>query len=205
MATVRTESYLQNNVFQDGQPEGSITAADMRDFVESAKYLSALGWHFLYDSDYATSGAARTILDGQRTQLTISPNPSEDLRYPPDFPDCWDPITDRLQPFSLNGFGIIRLSLVAWADTPNARFDVEFDISATGTDNTIYDQTSVFAKGTGVGNAQHFNYVIPIFCGQPFVDNGGRFYITPTGSDINIFQTTLTTGMTLVPNPAGPG
>lgn len=204
--TIRTETDLLDNLFQDGQPAESITAQDMRDFIASTKFLNAIGWKFLFDAEYPDQNDTRNITDGSRTQLTIAPNVGEDLKYPSTFPDCWnrDNVADQyLQPFSLNGFGIVRLSLVAFPSSQNGRFDLEMNIGATGTENPIYIQTSTFAKGSGVSNQEHFNYIIPLFCGQDFFNNGGRFFITPTNTDIDIFQTTLTVATILYPNPAG--
>lgn len=200
--TIRTENDLLTNLFQDGQAPNSITAQDVRDLIVSTKFLgmSGMSWEFIYDNDY-TAGSPLLIEDGNRVQITISSNPAEELRYPATAPSCW--VGNRLQPQALNGFGFIRLSFLAWPSSfLSARFRVSFDISASGSANTIYEQTSVFAIGAGSNNTEAFNYIIPVFCGPDFVANGGRFYIEPTNTDINLFRTTLTMFQAFLPNPA---
>jgi len=213
--TIRTETGLVDQttgIFRDGQPDNSITAQDMRDFIVSTKFLgmSEMSWEFVYDGQYTDSSTTLSISDGVRTQLTIAPNPGEDLKYPPaaapapppSAPSCWDEVSNTIQPPGLNSFGFIRLSFLSYPNSSNIRFDLEMDVSATGQDNTIYEQTSVFAKGAGSSNTEGFNFIIPLFCGQDFVDNGGRFYITPTGGTIEVFRTTLTMFKAFAPNPA---
>ena len=211
--TPRTSTDLLTNFFQDGQANNSITAQDMRDAVSSIPHISVQGWQFFFDVDAVDIGSAKNITENIRTQVEIAPFVSEDLLYPPGSPLAWNSVLDedssgivnRINPQILNGFGLIRLSFACWQDSISTTFDLEFDVSAAGTDNTIYTSTEVFAKGTGSANLQHFNFVIPVFLGSDFSINGGRFYITPNGGDINCFQITLTLTQTFAPNPAGPG
>ena len=212
MATPKTESELLNNVFQDNQADGSITASDMRDFVASTRYLSPLGWEFRYDSQY-TQGSPLTLTDGVNTGVTFTDNPGEDLRYPSTFPELWNQGTQRLDIAGFtNGFGIVRFSLLGTyigGTIPHLDFsiDVGSDPAApigTGGDiNIIYTGSQVFTKaGSGI---QGFNWVIPLFGGADFVTNGGKFILKADGADVDVWQIAITAGATLVPNPAGEG
>ena len=214
--TIRTSADLQNNIFPDNQAAGSITAQDIRDAVASMPHISVQGWQFFFDINAVDEGSAKVVLDGVKTQVEISPFISEDLLYPPGSPLAWNSnanedgsgITNRINPQLLNGFGLLRLSFAAWQDSLNTRFDLEFDVSTANPPaalgNVIYTSTEAFLKGTTFADAQHFNFVIPVFLGSDFATNGGRFYITPNG-DINCYQITLTLTQTFAPNPAGPG
>lgn len=198
--TVRTENDLLTNLFQDGQADNSITAGDMRDLIESVKYLGmgAMSWEFVYDNDY-NAVTPFTVTDGTRAQITIAPNPGETLKYPPTAQSCWDSNDNKLQPPTQNGFGIIRLSFLAVPANANIRFDVQLDVSATGLGNTIYEQTSIFAKSAA---PESYNYIIPVFSGADFAANGGKFFVQPSGGNIDIYRTTLTVFKAFAPNPA---
>ena len=201
--SVRSTADLLDNLFQDGQATASITAQDVRDFVLSAEYLHKSGWEFVFDATYPAIGSARVITDAMRTQMTIAVNVGEDLRYPPSFPGIWDSTNNEIAPAVLNGAGIIRLSFGAWQVSQNTTFDIEVDVSTGGSGNVIYRETGVFSKGFGVGNPQFFNFIMPLFVGADFSANGAKIFITPSGSDVSVYQTTLTGLRTFAPNPSG--
>lgn len=171
--TVRTEADLLTNVFQDGQPPGSIDPQDMRDLVVSTPYLAKTGWNFVLDNTY-TTGAHRIILAGVRTKVTID-GALENIGHPT-ANVYWDTTTNKLIPSAINDFGIIKLSVRALSTAASTnRFEVELDVG--GGFPVIYEDTAIFAKGAGAEQA--FNFVIPLFAGADFLTNGGEFYITP--------------------------
>ena len=114
--TIRTSAELLNQ-FRDGQPANSITAEDVRDLVVSVQHITALGWQFFFDVDAVSIGTAKTISEDTRTVVEIAPFLSEDLLYPPLSPLAWNSSADedgsgilnRVNPQTLNGFGLIRL------------------------------------------------------------------------------------------------
>ncbi len=212
--TIRTEAELLDQ-FKDGQPANSITAGDVRDVINTIPHLQPLGWQFFFDVDAIDTASARVITEDVRTVVAIAPFLSEDLLYPPLSPLAWNSANDedssgilnRINPQLLNGFGLIRLSFACFQDSQGTSFDLEFDVgdttSSPQTSNVIYTATEVFARNlTGPTNVQHFNFVMPVFLGLDFSTNGGRFYITSNGDDINCFQITLTLTNTFSPNPA---
>ena len=211
--TIRTTAELQE-IFKDGQPANSITANDVRDLVVTIPHITQLGWQFFFDVNAVDEGSAKIILEDVRTVIEIAPFLSEDLLYPPQSPLAWNSgddedgsgILNRINPQLLNGFGLIRISFAAWQNSPNSTFDLNFDVGSTvaspETSNIIFTETGFFSKGTGFSNHQHFNFIMPLFLGVDFSTNGGRFYVTPAGGNINCFNITLTLTNTFAPNPA---
>ena len=173
--TVRTEIDLVTNVFQDGQPDDSITAQSMRDLVVSSKYLNGQAWDFHLDAEY-TDIATRTILAGVRTKVTIDGLGGEDGHPPHEGEHFWDTVTNKIIPSGLNDFGIVRFAVRGLSTVAaENRFELELDVG--GSIPIIFQETGVFAKGAGVEQA--FNFIIPLFAGADFVANGGELYITP--------------------------
>ena len=211
--TIRTEADLLNNIFPDNQADGSITAQDMRDLVASTRYLQPLGWQFRFDSQY-TEGSPLVVTNGNAAKVTFTDNLGEDLRYPSTFPEIWDNATQKMVlPSSfLNGFGIVRLSFLASAaNAASTHLDMWIDIGANpvvgdGPDNAvnrIYYDSPNFSKGNNT--TQAFNFIVPLFAGQDFVDNGAQFAIQAEGSDVSIWQMVIAAGAVMIPNPAGEG
>jgi len=220
--TPRTEADLLENFFQDGQGNNSITAQDMRDFVASTRYFQPLGWEFRFDSEYGDgvgmNNPPNTLLAPTWEKVTFTANTGEDLRYPLTFPEIWDNTNQKLilkdetpgSEFSFaNGFGIVRLScLGSYTGGTIPHIDLEVDVGTDpvaiggGTDsNVIYQDSSSFAKGTGL--TQAFNWIIPLFAGTDFVNNGAQFFIRSHTADCTVWQFTLTAGAIMVPGPAG--
>ncbi len=184
--TIRTETELLNDLFQDGQAASSITAQDVRDFIISSRYLNNQGWDFHFDGTY-TAGSPRTILAGVRTQVTID-GVIETTGHPVPLQHFWDVATNKLVPNGVNNFGIVRIAMTAQSTAaPVNHFEIELDTG--GTFPIIYQQTSPFLKG--FGNPQNYNFVIPLFSGTDFQNNGGTFYITPD-SDATFWEFAIT-------------
>ena len=206
--TPKTKADLLTNYFQEGQANNAITTQDMRDYVEStANWVrNAGGWEFLFDNDY-TSGSPLTLSDGVATKLTINSNPGEELRYPPGFPGAWDDINNRLAPALLNGFGIIRISFTAvYVGGTAPHLDFKLDVGSDPVDlggvdsNVIYVDSATFAKASG--DPQAFNFIMPLFVGADFSNNGGTFIIIADGDDIDIYDIAMTAGRMFAPDPS---
>lgn len=197
--TIRTEADLTNNIFPDNQAAGSITAQDMRDLTVSASYLTAVGWDFHFDSQY-TLASKRAIAAGVRTKVTID-GLTENVGHPIEtgggHQHFWDNATSKVIPPVENAFGIVRLAFTAWSDS-GATNQFELELDTGGAFPIIYQQTGVFAKGSG--NAQNFNFIIPLFAGPDFVANGGEFYITPQ-SDASFWEFAITAAAMYIPRP----
>ena len=215
--TIRTEAELLE-IFKDGQPANSITAEDVRDLVSSTRYLQPLGWEFRFDSQYGASGSpgGPLALDSAgptAAKITFTDNPGEDLRYPSTFPNIWNNANQTLDITGfLNGFGIVRLSLFGmYTGGTIPHLEVQVDVGSDpiapaggGTaSNIIYTDSQPFAKSAG--DPQAFNWIIPLFGGNDFVDNGAHFIISSHNADADIWQYTMTAGAIMVPNPAGEG
>lgn len=187
--TVRTEDDLLDNLFQDGQPDDSITANHVRDFVVSSKYLNLHGWDFHLDGTYVT-GSRRTILAGARTQITID-GTGEDIGHPVETHTAdhfWNVSTNQIVPSAANDFGIVRFAMTGSSIAASTnRFEVELDVG--GSTGVIFQETGVFAKGSGAD--QWFNFTIPLFAGPDFVANGGTIFVTPE-SDADFWDFALT-------------
>ena len=212
--TIRTEAQLLE-IFKDAQVAGSITAQDVRDLVASTRYLQPLGWQFRFDSQY-TTGSRHALSSGSPivpAKITFTDNSGEDLRYPSTFPEIWDNANQKLIiPIFLNGFGILRLSLLAeYTGGAIPHLELQIDVGSDpiapaggGTSsNIIYTDTQTFAKGSA--DPQAFNWIIPLFGGSDFVANGAQFIISAHSADIDVWQHTLTAAAIFVPNPAGEG
>ena len=188
--TIRTETDLLTNIFQDGQPTQSITAQDMRDLIVSIKYLNGHGWEFHLDGTY-TPGSPRTILAGVRTKVTID-GTFGDFGHPAVTHGAghfWDTTTNKVNATALNNFAVGRFAVIAQSVTaPTNRFELEIDVTA-GSFPIIYQETAVLAKGAGID--QNFNFVIPLFVGPEFLANGAEAYITPE-SDMEFHTHALT-------------
>ena len=210
--TIKTRDTFLTEVFQDGQPANSIRASDIRDVVESLPFYDqySKGWEFLYDSTY-TSASPLSIPAGVATQL---PNDGlrANLRHPSDFAGAWDTTDNKLKPALLNGFGVIRLSFTAYSTQvqSNNYFDVDVVTGTAGSpasyggsplepgQDWIFKETKTIVKGSGPGNHQHYNIVIPLFVGSAFADSGAIFYITPL-TDLDVYDIAITAHRTFVP------
>lgn len=199
MATVRSEEYLLENVFQDGQDPSSITAKDMRDFIVSVKYLNGGGWEFHLDGEY-TPASPKTILAGVRTQVTID-GVFGDFGHPAIAHPAghfWDIASNKVLAEALNDFAIGRFAVIAKSvSSPTNKFELEID-TITGDFPIIYQDTGVLAKGAGVD--QNFNFVIPLFVGPDFLANGATAFITPE-ADMEFHTHALTINRTYIARP----
>ena len=194
----RTEADLLTNFFQDGQGNNSITAQDFRDLIVSNKYLNHHGWEFDLDGEY-TSGSPLFCPGSVRTQVTIDAA-FGNFGHPPNEAgnSFWDVTENKIVPNGLNNFGLVRLSLTANnVSGPTNHFHIQLDVGG-GSFPIIYEQVSVFAKGT---DPQTFNYTIPLFSGPDFQVNGGKFYIIPD-NDANVWQAAITSIALYIASPA---
>jgi len=198
--TVRTEADLLANSFQDGQANNSITAQDMRDFVVSIPQWieNGGGWEFVFD----TTTTLGPLADETPTVVPISPNVGETLRYPDAF-QIWDSGNNKILPPSLNSFGIIRLSFTGiYTGGQPPHLDLWLDVGATPLSlaNIIYQDSPGFSKAAS--DPQYFNFVIPLFAGQDFVDNGGTFVVQAHGSStVSLSNFSLTSARVFNPTP----
>ena len=198
----RTQDDLRNNIFPDNQAPGSITAQDMRDFVASIPQWmqDTAGWEFVFD----TTTTLGPLADETPTIVSISPNVSETLKYPDAF-QIWDSANNKILPPSLNSFGIIRLSFTGiYTGGQPPHLDLWLDVGATPLSlaNIIYQDSPAFSKAAS--DPQYFNFVIPLFAGQDFVDNGGTFVVQAHGSStVSLSNFSLTSARVFNPTASG--
>ena len=188
MPTSKSKVQLQDTVFQDSQLPGSITASDMRDFVESvpAWMLAAGGWEFVYDTTTTFTATADTNL-----VLPLVPDVTQTARYPSNF-QTWDSANNKILPPNLNDAGMIRLSFQAeYTGGQVPHIDVHLDVGTVPLNlaASIYDGSQVFAKGADT--PQWFNFIVPLFAGQSFIDNGGTFIVHSHGANSTITNIAL--------------
>jgi len=197
--TVRTEDYLLESIFQDGQDPSSITAQDMRDLIVSIKYLNGGGWEFHLDGEY-TVGSPKVISAGVRTQITID-GVAGDFGHPATTHGVghfWDTTLNKVVAQNLNSFATGRVSFVAKSvASPTNRFELEVDVVG-GSFPIIYQDTGVLAKGAGVD--QGFNFIIPLFVGPEFLINGATAFITPE-EDMSFHTHAITINRTYIARP----
>jgi len=200
--------------FKDGQPANSIDAENVRNLIISAPNLleEVYGWEFLYDDQY-TQNSPLSVPNSGWTRMTNN-GARADLRYPSDFPGTWDKDRDILKPAVLNGFGIVRVSLTAYANSGTNNY-MEIEVN-TGLGSPIvsgsplppggdwiFKETGIFIKGTGVGNHEHFNFIMPLFVGTDFATLGACIHLScPTGTGMSVYDIAITAHRTFAPNPA---
>ena len=199
MATAKSKDSLQQTVFQDSQLPGSITASDMRDFVESvpAWMLAGGGWEFVYDTTSTLNINADTD-----TILTLDPDPAQTIRFPATFPDIWDDVNNKLIPPNLNDAGIVRLSFRGqYTGGTVPHIDIHLDVGTVPLNlaAVIYDSSQPFSKSQS--DPQWFNFIIPLFAGQTFVDNGGTFIVHSHGAACTIDNVALSSFRIFAANP----
>lgn len=74
--TVRTQTDLTTNLFQDGQSAGAITEQDMRDFIVSAFASYTQTKSGSYTLALADTGTVIEQTSGSASNLTVPPNSS---------------------------------------------------------------------------------------------------------------------------------
>ena len=191
--TVRTQTDLLTNLFQDGQAANAITAQDVRDLIVSMPANSGSGWAHYVDTTY-TSGSPLAIASGVRTQLTNDgAGGASDSTHAEE--EWWDTTNDKLISTVDGAAFDLRLNFnAAYASGTNVA--VEGDLDIGGSVGIVMDDTKLFNKGSGV--TQSFVFSIPYFTGSTFVSNGGVFYLTPT-SAITVWDISITVIRTYKP------
>lgn len=125
--TIKTQSELLTNVFQDGQAPGSITAQDMRDLVVSMTHRN---YHGFFDyNDATTAGAPISCLAGIETKLTNDgAGPFTQKTYAPNgVTDVWNSVTNQFD-FSELHIGTmvnLRISLAVTTLSNNTDIDIK--------------------------------------------------------------------------------
>lgn len=195
--TVRTQDELLTQLFQDGQPDGSISAQDMRDLIVSMPAIMGHGWEFHLDGTY-TLASKLSIAAGVRTKITNDHTldfQSHPITTYDNTVHTWNTTTNKFEPNYQNSFGTLRFAVSGWSDSAQTNnFLVEADVG--GTAQVIFEETAVFAKGSGT--PQSFNFTMPIFVGADFLANGGEIFITPE-SDASFWQVAFTIVRNYVP------
>jgi hypothetical protein len=157
----------------------------MRDLIVSIESMTGHFWEFWLDSTYTTSSRLN-VAGGVRTKLTC--DGLLDNQFAPAFhtADVWNTGANRLDPKADGDFYTIRVALSGASDAVGAnQFEVELDVG--GSAGVIFQETEVFAKGTG---DQSFNIIMPIFVGADFLANGGEIFITPL-NDADFWQSAI--------------
>ena len=200
----RTEEDLLRNLFQDGQANNSIGTHEFRDSIVSAKYLNGQAWTFDLDAEFTYPNPPMRIDAGIRTQLTNDAALEQQSSPPSQFDGqdaFWSSTENKIVPNGLNNFGMVRVAMTAESVSASTNnFDIELDVGG-GSFPIVWSQTGVFSKGAG--NPQNFNFIIPLFSGPDFQENGGKFYITPE-SDADFWTIAITAVAIYIASPAIP-
>lgn len=188
--TIRTQTELLTTLFQDGQPDRSITAQDIRDLIVSLRANEGGGWGFWVDSQQTDPGSDN-LSTGVRTKITCdgaSTSPTSQLGELNTLanitPALWDTSSSILTP-DLDGDSYdVRLTFEYKASGPTSGQYIEFELDigpgGIGTGPVVYKELRPVLKGSGT--EQHFAFSIPIFAKEPFTSTGGSFFITSTVS-----------------------
>jgi len=177
--TIRTETALLSNLFQDGQANFSITAQDMRDLIVSLRANQYQAWAFYVDGTRTTQGTAQSFTADTRAKLLC--DGSSGLTTTTEIQrmtGIWDTTNSLIKPTLSHGYDL-RVSFKAQTATGGASnyFVLDLDIGAggIGTGPRILEDTRPLIKQQGVAHSYVFSW--PMFALAPFPTNGGALYL----------------------------
>lgn len=111
--TPRTQAFLLQNEFQGGQPAGSITSADMRDFITSTEVTQPVG----VTATGTTQGTATVLVPGQLSIITACGASAGVLVSSP-FAEIWNTTTNACLIYPISGASINGAATNAAAYVP---------------------------------------------------------------------------------------
>lgn len=151
-------------------------------------------WEFVLGGTYISATSSLGITASNRIKIPIDGGFSQ-ITSPNYNGNVWNISTNKIEPITLNDFYEIRFAITGHSDIAQTnRFDVEFDVG--GSAGIIFRETAIFGKGAG--NAQSFNFSMPLFVGSDFKTNGGEIYITPL-ADASFWEIAITISRTYTP------
>jgi hypothetical protein len=142
------------------------------------------GWGVYVDSLH-TSESPQSIADGVTATLSNNSNLIIGSQVPTDAtPPLWNAATGKFVPIKLNDYytWVVRFKAKNTA-TQGAYINVGIDIG--GTFGSIFNETKVFVKGSGV--EQEFNVAMMGYTGSTFMANGGIPKLTSSGGTTTVY------------------
>ncbi len=177
--TIRTETDLLANLFQDGQAASSISENDLRDLIVSLRSNQGTGWAFYVDDENGTEGSAVAISADVRTQVTNDGASSlTNLTQAGTMGAVWNTSIDRIDPAQDGDAYDVRISFNIKTASGASGQSIELDLDIGGAPGIVLDETRPLLKGANV--TQSFVFAWTVFVADPFLANGGTFNMTPS-------------------------
>ena len=143
------------------------------------------GWVEIVDTTY-TSGSPKTYAADTRTLFEIHADTTNSDYSPTGDASWWDGVNYIFQPTVLGAYYEIRLNMII--DNFTADRDIKIELDIGGSVGVVYAKNIRLSKVTA---AQEESVVIPVYTLSTFIANGGKFYITPSGTSVDIHDVTL--------------
>lgn len=146
------------------------------------------GWFQVTDQTY-TSGSPQTFTNGVRAKLDINVDASITSSIPvgTTLSTFYNSTTKRLYGENSGDSYLFRLQWVMAPSASNINYlDLELDIG--GSQGAIFQRTATFPKGTSPSSYSTTNLYYTL---GTFQANGGEFYVTADGANVDIYDITL--------------
>lgn len=172
--TVRTMDDLLNNLFQDGQPAGSINEQRMRDLIVSV--LGQTGWGAYQDTGN-TDLSPQILPAGVPTFIECNGGIVEKQEMPFGIVDFWDVVTNEiLIPRAGSGF-MVTFELIIRRASGVGAWDVDsyIDIGLPGPVQ-LYPRTQAASKTSG---DKKLTWTTGAYALDTWVLNGGKIFVVP--------------------------
>lgn len=193
--TLRTRTEMLDEDFQDGQPDNSMSAQDMRNLIISLRDNQHQAWVFYADGTRIALGSAQEFDADVRAKLLCDGSSAltqtGQIRR---MTDIWNTSESRMQPV-LNHTYDLRISFKAQTATGGTgnHFVLDMDIGAggIGTGPVILADTRPLIKGSSIEHSFVFSW--PMFALAPFPTNFGTLFLESNVDlsvwDVRIFIT----------------
>lgn len=149
------------------------------DGAGGGEFIRIQGWAQAADTDTTVGAPSQNIATGVRTQWTNDAGTSNIQKAPSDLTlPLWDNVGNKIQPIAEFDTYNIRLDFQAENYSGSTPYlTIELDIG--GAPGVIVSRTVQLIKG---GANQRILTAFPVFAGSTFLANGGKFYLTYTGT-----------------------
>lgn len=160
-------------------PAAPIGGMFVSDGAGGGEFIRVQGWQQVADSRNTVGVPAQTIATGVRTQFANNAILTNIQKLPSDaITPFWDIATNTIQPIAAFDTYNLRVDFKAQNYTgADPYITCELDIA--GTQGVIVSQTFPLVKG---GAEQKILFSFPVFAGDTFLANGGKIFLTYTGT-----------------------
>jgi hypothetical protein len=149
------------------------------DGAGGGEFIRIQGWSQSADTDTTVGTPSQNIATGVRTQWSNDAGTTNIQKAPSDLTlPLWDNVGNKIQPISAFDTYNIRIDFKAQNYAGSTPYlTVELDIG--GSIGVIVSRTIRLIKG---GAEQRILNSFPVFAGSTFLANGGKIYLTYTGT-----------------------